>query len=522
MLSANELTDIAGSTIRRYNMITPGAGVVVGVSGGADSMALLHLLVRMADNMNLRLHIAHVNHMIRGADADADGEFVIRAGKAMGIDVHLRKVDVPALAAQRGITLEDAGREARYGLFADVARECGLSLVAVAHNANDNAETVLMRILRGTGTRGLAGIPPVRHHGGLTIVRPLIEVSRDIIEDYCAEHSIEFRTDETNTDTSYMRNRVRCQLLPLLETDYNPSIRSALERLARNAASDEDCLHSLALEMVNQCVVSQTSDSVTLSKNALARAHEALSSRVLTWAYCKAAGNRQDLYQVHIADLHNLIRAGGSGDEIHLPAGVKAWLDHDTLVLQGGHGEVANEPGWGPHVLRPGAILRIEPCGLVIAAAVGQVCAMNSCPEEKASSGRPEFDWLCSQAARVLEEAGIPGLSIGRAGAGREWAVFDIDKLGSGDLVVRRPKEGDRIAPFGLDGSKKLSDVFTDDRVARRRRNCVPIVEFRGEVIFAAGVRASALAPVDPATSRILVIALCRNLDGNFGAGQFV
>jgi tRNA(Ile)-lysidine synthetase-like protein len=182
-MNGDTLDATARQCIARYSMIDAGDGIVVGVSGGPDSVALLLFLLDIAPDLDLRLHIAHVNHMIRGADADADTDYVQELGRSLGVPVTVRRVDVPKAARVMGATVEDAGRSARYGLFRQTAKALGFAKVAVGHNADDQAETVIMRVVRGTGIRGLAGIPPTRDLGeGITLIRPLIDTTRTAIE----------------------------------------------------------------------------------------------------------------------------------------------------------------------------------------------------------------------------------------------------------------------------------------------------------------------------------------------------
>lgn len=544
MTHYGDWTDLEGvcmATIREYGMVASGDRVLLAVSGGADSMALMHAMAALRERLGISLQVAHVNHMIRGAEADADEEFVMRAAAELGLEAHSRRVDVPALARARGMTVEEAGRQARYEAFEEIAREHGMGVVALAHNANDNAETVLMRIIRGTGVKGLAGIPPTRvTASGLRIVRPLINVERRVIEEYCGAKGIAFRTDSTNVDTAYTRNRVRNELIPLLEREYNPAVSRALVRLARNASVDEDFLAGKVCELLKE-YSGESDGRVRLSRQAMAAAHDALLSRALMWAYGQVAGSEHDTYQAVLGNLVSLVRNGKTGDSLHLPGGVRAWLEPYEVVLELDREEAerawaaAEESAWGPRRLAVGAVLELEECGVTLVAARGKVRGAGAGVES-----------LCRAASEVLaSEVPGSGVQLEPSGAGRLWAAFDAGALDEvcgeergwaegqgcgqgcgqrcgrshgqdcgpscGELVVRPPRAGDWLEPFGLDGSKKLSDLFTDEKVPRRKRQLVPVVEYGGHVLFVAGLRASGIAPVTDATSELLVIALKRN-----------
>ncbi len=500
------------ATIERYHMVSQGEGVVVGVSGGADSMALVHALGLLSGELGISLHIAHLNHMIRGAEADADEAFVAAAGEGLGVPVHVRRVDVPALARAGGITVEEAGRNARYQLFEDVACEHGLKAVALAHNADDDAETVLMRVIRGTGLRGLAGIPPTRTtESGLRVIRPFIHIGRSVIDAYCAAHGISFRTDSTNTDTSYTRNRVRNELLPLLERDYNPSVRQALLRLARNAAADDDCLNAEARRLRRANI--RGDDPLRLARAGLAAAHDAVLSRVLMWACERTSRSGRDAYRANLESLLGLVKNGNTGDGIDLPGAVRAWLEPDCLVFEvaGCHGSGRRSRDWGPYELTLGE------WPIACGAPPRVRAARAACGPRPDAPGEAPAEWLARVASSALGERVLA------ADAGRMWAVFDaasLEALGCARLTVRPPQAGDRMVPFGMGGEKLLSDLFTDAKVPRHARAATPVVECGGRVLFVGGLRQSALAPVGDGTVEVVVLAVSQDLRNSHGRGS--
>ena len=236
-------------TIEAYQMLSPDSAVVAGVSGGADSMALLHVLQnRRKDWPELKVTAAHVNHCLRGAEADRDEEHVRRYCQREGIPLEVLKIDVREEAAKRKLGLEACGRAVRYEFFRQLAGENGV--IATAHTLSDLAETVLLHLTRGTGLKGLCGIPPVREN----IVRPLIDCSRREIEDYCREHKILYVTDSTNLEARYSRNKVRLQVLPALK-EINPAFEEAVGRMAQSLREDDGCLCEEARELLGRAAL---------------------------------------------------------------------------------------------------------------------------------------------------------------------------------------------------------------------------------------------------------------------------
>lgn len=223
-----DLSLVVEDTIKKYNMLNHGDSIVVGLSGGPDSMCLLHVLMGLKEAWGLKIYAAHLNHQFRGRDADEDALYVKKKCEEWGIEVFIQVFNVPAYAKEKGLSSEEAGREIRYKLFYEVAHKVGANKIAIAHNMNDNAETVLMNLFRGSGIEGLKGIEATRGE----IIRPLINVRRDEIEAYCHEKKLNPRIDKTNLEPIYGRNKVRLELIPYIEKHFNGNIMSTLQRLS--------------------------------------------------------------------------------------------------------------------------------------------------------------------------------------------------------------------------------------------------------------------------------------------------
>lgn len=321
-------------TIRRYRMLSGGERVVVGVSGGPDSTALLSALAALRDELHVDLHAAHLNHALR-ADARLDAEAASRLATQLGCAFHETTVDVGASAARERRSIEDAGREARYRFFAEVAARIQGTAVATGHTLDDQAETVLMRLLRGSGPRGLAGIPPVRPQGALKVIRPLSDTPRPEIAAYLARRGLDAREDASNRDLAMLRNRVRLVLLPILE-GYNPDVRRALARLANVMRDEADALDSLSAPQID-AVLHGTSTSVRIAPEVFEQLPIALQRRALREAVRRVRGNGPPIAFVHIEEARRGLRSARPGTAWEAPGGVRIYRRPDAI-------EVMREP----------------------------------------------------------------------------------------------------------------------------------------------------------------------------------
>lgn len=231
-------------TVAKYNMLKNGDTVVIGLSGGADSCALLHFLLSLREKMSLRLIACHVNHMLRGVEADRDETFVRELCKNNGVEFCLLKIDVAAEAKKRKVGTEQCGRDIRYAFFEETAKEFHAK-IATAHTASDNAETVIFNLTRGCGMRGLGGIPPVRNN----IIRPLIEVTREEIEEYCRTKGCDFVTDSTNLTKEYTRNKIRLDVIPVLK-EINPSFEQTIAKMSERMRCEVDELYNHSCDIL--------------------------------------------------------------------------------------------------------------------------------------------------------------------------------------------------------------------------------------------------------------------------------
>ncbi|HEV2281689.1 MAG TPA: tRNA lysidine(34) synthetase TilS [bacterium] len=317
-------------TIRTHAMLAGGERVVAAVSGGPDSTVLLSVLAALREDLRLDLHVAHLNHGLR-PEASLDAAAAAGMAASLGCSYHEATEDVAAAAARERRSIEDAGREARYGFLVAVAARIQAAVIATGHTRDDQAETVLMRLIRGSGPRGLAGIPPVRPHGALRVIRPLIETPRAEIAGYLARHGLQARADPSNRDLSMLRNRVRLVLLPILE-GYNPDVRGALARLAGVIREEADALDALSAPRV-EAVLRGTCASVLIAPDAFGRLPVALQRRALREAIRRVRGNGSPLAFVHIEGARLGVLVGRTGAVWEAPGGVRIFRRPDAIEV---------------------------------------------------------------------------------------------------------------------------------------------------------------------------------------------
>ena len=415
-------------TVRMHRMVSHGGRVLVALSGGADSIAMLHLLRELETTGVLTIAgVAHFNHRLRGAAADADERFCRDVAASLDLPIEVDSTDVRGLAAAEGRSLEDAARTARYAFLEAAADRLEAEAIAVGHSVEDQAETFLLRLLRGAGPRGLAGIRPRTGR----VVRPLIEISRQELRDYVQERQLAFREDESNADLSIARNAVRHRLLPVLQA-FSPSVADVLAREADIAREDEDFLSQTAIDLASSIVL-DTKHGIEVEIESVRVLHPALASRVVREALDRAAPG-QFFGRDHIRSTLTLMDApvNGAGAALSLP-GLSVRREGGRLVFGGS---------------------RLEPFSNSFQFPL-------SIPGEVALPG-----WTVS--AQAESEKGDRSFSAAAV------SVAAVMKL---PLVVRSRKPGDRFRPLGMGGQgRKLQDFLVDRKVSRSERDTLPLV----------------------------------------------
>jgi len=458
-------------TIARFEMVAPGDRVLVAVSGGPDSVCLLDVLVGLKEHMDLALQVAHVDHMTRDGESAADAEFVQQLAAGYGISCEIVRVNVESNRTPAE-SFETAARRMRYAALTEVARRCGAARLATGHTADDQAETVLMRILRGTGPRGVVGIPPVVERDGITVIRPLITVWRREVRHYVDERGLAWREDSTNRMTCYLRNRVRLQLIPELEREFNPAVKEALVRLADLARDEQDLFSRYAHDLAGSAVVREQEEEVHIDRSAY-RSLPAAIGRLCVMAWSSSVLGRPwrgtaDAVERGVA----LLSSESTTGQIHLPDGVCIRLEYDVAVLR-------------RTVPSTEQVESLEPVTLPV-------------------PGRAAVEWAGLMfTTRTLPRSEAPR-DI-RDACRRDVHFFDADRT-AGQLVVRNRRRGDKFQPVGLDGTIKLSDFFINRKVPARLRGSVPILVCDSGIVWVVGYDADETCAVLESTTRVVEV----------------
>jgi len=454
--------------IRENHLVTNQRQLLVAVSGGPDSVCLLHILVALREVLNINLHVAHLDHRLRDIDSVTDAAYVSHQARRLGIPATVGTRDVKDYQARRPTSLEEAAREVRYAFLAEVAQSIGADSVATGHTADDNVETILMHLIRGTGTRGLRGLQPVNRwqssENSINIIRPLLPVSRQETVDFCRRHRLRPRTDSSNFSMSPLRNRIRHQLVPLLQS-YNPRINEALLRTARIANDDLASLDKQTAPFWGSTVQRQ-GEAIVFDKKNFLTLPPSQQRHLLREAIEELTGSLKNIEADHIEKL--IIAAGRpAGKQISLPGGLVFFIDYNRCLLAQ---ETAN---LSPFPLIKGeSPLRI-PGEMMLSG--WRVVATLIKPEQMTEKGD---DFI---------------------------AYLDFEKTG-GCLVVRRRQPGDRFQPLGMSQSKKLAEFMIDAKIPRAWRQQVPVVASPHHPLWVVGWRIDDRVKVSENTRRILCL----------------
>ncbi|MCB6993404.1 tRNA lysidine(34) synthetase TilS [bacterium 210820-DFI.6.37] len=428
-------------TILKHKLIQRGEHIVIGLSGGPDSVCLFHILKQLAQEMDFALYAVHVNHKFRPGDAEEDQAYVEALCEREGVTCVPFVYDCGAMAKELGLTSEEAGRKARYEAFGKVANalvQNGIPRenvkIAVAQNADDQAETVLLRLLRGTGPDGLSGIAYRRGEGSVEVIRPLLDVPRREIEAYCKEKQLSPRIDQTNLQPVYTRNKVRLQLIPYLRENFNPGVSDALLRLSRIAGQDKDYLWSRAESEYSRLL--QGREPVCLNQEGLKELHPAVGRRVIMKAF-QTAGLTQDITASHLEAAERLLQAEATSKRLDFPDGYCMEIRYERVYFykKSADTKEAEMAGKNPK-------LRI----------------------------------------RLIERPEEKPLSYPKNAAVFDWEKLCASRSETPEIILRRRQPGDYISL--KKGRKKLQDFFVDQKVPRENRDQLLLVAAGSEILW--------------------------------------
>jgi len=452
-------------------MVSPRDRIVAAVSGGADSVVMLHLLKEMMVNTPpFELAIAHLNHLTRGEDSRKDAAFVAQLGEKLDLETFIEEIDVAVEKKRIKTSFQEAARIVRYEFLKRVLKKWGGTWIALGHTADDQVETVLMNLLRGSGTRGLSGMPAQRD----SLIRPLHECFRHEVEAYINRYGLVFRIDTTNRSDDYLRNRVRRELIPLLEC-YNPQVKSTVIETSRIVHDDEECLQGLVDRLYAGVKVETTGNGLlALDMGAINAQHPALQKRLIRQAICEAKGDLRRIGARHIQDLLMLFDAAASGKKIHLPGGLAAICTGKSVIFY-------ETPPEENNILSEG---------------------QESAPVEIKVPGWTDIGVA---GLKLHAELMSPGDFQKRSFSSRQ-ACLDFDKTGP-VIQTRFFRPGDRFIPLGMKKSKKIKSFFIDEKIPRAERKSVPLLTTgSGDIIWIYGKRIAETYRVTDGTRNILFV----------------
>jgi tRNA(Ile)-lysidine synthase len=485
----------AGQMIAENDLLAREERVVLGVSGGPDSVGLLYLLQGLG--LGLKLHIAHLNHLIRGAEAEEDARFVEGLAEKLGLPATIETRDVPRAHKRWGGSLEEAARRVRYAFLEEVAQKAGAKKIALGHTADDQVETILQHILKGTGLRGLRGMLPRRplHPASdVFVIRPLLGIWHQEIEEYLEEKRIAFRRDKSNVARNFLRNRLRHELLPFLQADYNKGVKEAILRLGEQAQMAYDFLRE-KVEEAEEKELPQVSRPTThdsgpetadighptfVDAGLLLGLHPAVASELIREIAARLGAKRRDFNLGHFKETVQLAR-GETGKAVHLPGGVRVVKEYGRLRF-----ETADDAD-----SRTADVAESESPD--VAEGVISIPGRAVIPDlglefEVETIGKEDFKNFLKRRNNRQEAMDRAGIKV--------------------PLRVRFRRAGDRFWPLGAKGEKKLKDFFIDQKVPRRLRDRIPLVVSGDRVIWVVGYRIDERVKVTEKTEEVIAITV--------------
>jgi len=466
------------ATIKANGLIRPGDAVLVALSGGPDSVALFEGLLRIRKGLSFSIYAAHLNHRLRGWESDEDERFVRNLAEERVVPLIAEARHVKRVQKRRGGSIEEVAREVRYAFLRKAAGKCRATKIALGHNLDDNVETFLMNLIRGSGLKGLSGIPLSRKEGKFVVIRPLLETTRSEILAFLKREKLAYREDRSNLDTALTRNKIRHELLPRLEQEHNPQIKRILIETARRLGEADECLSAAIAEVEKECLhISPARIAVSINRlrgHAPALGREFLR-RVLE-ARLGLAGERQKLEQIW------QLVAGTRKEGIGLGKGLLACREYEQLLFV----EEAKLKA------RPFEKKLRIPCDVFLAELGVQISA--KFVERKDVKIRAKQPPRFGEVWRKVQQ--------GHRQSFEEY--FDASAIHGDSVVVRTRREGDAFQPLGMRGSRKVKQLFIDEKVPVTLRERIPIFDIEGEILWVVGYRPASKFAVTESSKRLL------------------
>lgn len=452
--------------IKENKLLEYGDKVLVALSGGPDSVCLLHILYKLKDEFGIELGAIHINHMLRAEESEQDEKYTYNLCNTLGIDYYVERINIDYIAKEKGVSIEVAGRESRYEAFDNIKRIHKYTKIAVAHNANDQAETILMRMMRGTGLEGLTGIKAKREDG---VIRPILCLNRDEIEKYCEINDIKPRIDKSNYERIYSRNKVRLDILPYMKEYFNTDIIETLNRMANLLQKDNECIE----EYAKKCYYKYCSfekDYIKISNDLFKSENESIVTRVVKIAFKDVSKSHQNFEMKHIYEIIFLVDKE-TGKQVHLT---------NNVVAENLYGDIC---------------LKIKRNNII---SNNEILIDKERLEESF-----DFDGYCVK-FEILD-----GKNKIQFSNNDLIKFFDYDKIEK-RILIRYRKDGDKIIPLGMKGKKKIKDIFMDMKVPREERNIIPIVLFDENISWLVGMKVSEVYKITKDTKKVLKITFYR------------
>lgn len=475
-----ELSDRVLKYVRKHNMIADGSGILIALSGGADSICLALILKDLQESLDLKLMACHINHSLRGEEADGDEDFSRDFCEVNSIPFISVRVDVNSYAEDNKIGTEEAARLLRYETFDRVSAEYGLDYTALAHNKNDQAETILFRFLRGSSSKGLSGMKPKRDD---KYIRPLLDTTRQEIEEYLESKGQTFRTDSTNLTPDFTRNKIRLELIPLLERDYNPDIINTLTETGELMTMDSEYLDKKALELLESNSLLKKDRIVIGGK--LFKEDQAITSRAVLIAYGRLKGYTTDISKIHIDDILKLAE-GETGKSLDIPGGVTVENSYGDISLIDKDKTECNAEEYSSE-------LKINVTGI---------------KHESFTFG--EYTVTVNNEPENESKEHISGKDGNKK---KDSINFNLDLRKVGDnLILRTRRSGDKIRLKGISGRKSVKSLFIDKKIPRdEREKILVITNGIGELVYIYPDIHSIDFRCDEDTDKIIGIEIVRN-----------
>jgi tRNA(Ile)-lysidine synthase len=452
-------------TIQKYTLIENGESIVVGVSGGPDSICLLHVLYSIMKSFDIKLFVFHLNHMLRGDEANKEAEYVEDFCRRLELPLTVKAINIEEVSKKEGLSIEETARNVRYREFELYAKAVGATKIAVAHNKNDQAETILMRIIRGTGLEGLTGMDFIRGN----IIRPLLEIDRSEIEEYCSYNLLYPKVDSSNLLNIFTRNKIRLELIPQINKLFETDIKESLFRMSELLKADNAYIEKNSSANYKQVTISETDKNIFLDIEKLKSVHIALIKRILRLAINKIKGNLKGIASVHLEAVVDLIFNGSTGSSLCLPERLVIEKSYNVLKIHRIQADLITTK-FDYEIKIPG-VNYFDANNFILEASIAE-----KFDEEKNYKNTASHSFL---------------------------QYFDYEKFNLG-INIRSRKQGDFFKPINSNGTKKLKEYLIDNKIPRENRDAIPILAKGNEVIWLVGYKISDKFKVTENTKNIL------------------